>query len=94
MFHTGIEPTSLMVQSKHSDTCAILRPAIRQDSETNILISAKKAPVKTPVEVPADIGTLQSEYDELKKDQDDLLELLSDQQLKIGIGFLPQPQQD
>ena len=50
--------------------------------------------MKTPVEVPADIGTLQSEYDELKKDQDDLLELLSDQQLKIGIGFLPQPQQD
>ena len=41
-----------------------------------------------PVEVPADLGTLQSEYDELKKDQDDLLELLSDQQLKIGIGLL------
>ena len=39
-------------------------------------------------EVPADIGTLQSEYDELKKDQDDLLELLSDQQLKIGIDFM------
>ena len=53
--------------------------------------------MKTPVEIPADIGTLQSEYDELKKDQDDLLELLSDQQLKIGIGFLflfPKPNHD
>jgi predicted nuclease with TOPRIM domain len=27
---------------------------------------------------------LKNEFDELKKDQDDLLELLSDQQLKIG----------
>ena len=59
-------------------------PATRGDFI--FFISAQKAPVKT-VEVPADLGTLQSEYDELKKDQDDLLELLSDQQLKIGIGF-------
>ena len=74
----------MVVPNEDSDAYAILPPAIRDDFI--FFISAKKAPVKT-VEVPADLGTLQSEYDELKKDQDDLLELLSDQQLKIGIGF-------
>ena len=29
-----------------------------------------------------------NEYEELKKDQDDLLELLSDQQLKIGVYLI------
>ena len=88
MFRTGIEPPPIAVISKHTDGYAI-----RQTGRISRLyfVSAKKAPAKT-VEVPADLGTLQSEYDELKKDQDDLLELLSDQQLKIGIGFELHPQ--
>ena len=41
---------------------------------------------KPEVDSKPEMEKLKNEFDELKKDQDDLLELLSDQQLKIGMS--------
>ena len=47
-------------------------------SPCTLFSSNKKSPESS------NTSNLQTEFEELKKDQDDLLELLSDQQLKIG----------